>query len=169
MIKTITKTLLYLQVCTLIVLSPLAGPKPSPKSQPFHGSIEGNESYAPLQGDNLFTVGVGGGNASHLGRFTAIWHTVSQPFLPGNFGITTYELVAANGDSLFINAPGQGDASTYPVISIVETGTITGGTGRFEGASGTILTLRTITLSPDESTGVGSGAFSGTISLAKGK
>jgi hypothetical protein len=46
------------------------------------------------------------------------------------------------------------------VASIVEVGTITEGTGRFAGATGTFTVERLV----DLTTGISSGSFSGTIS-----
>jgi hypothetical protein len=49
----------------------------------------------------------------------------------------------------------------FPIATITETQTITGGTGRFAGASGTIIIER----SANVVTGVSSGSLSGTINL----
>ena len=161
----VIKALLYMQICAFIAVSSLGGPKGSPKGEPFHGSFQGDETYV-LEGDDLFTSGDGDGNASHLGRFSGSYETVSEPFLPGNFGVTSYELIAANGDSLFIEAHGQGDGSQFPVVTAVEVGTITGGTGRFEGAGGTILIDRVSEVVSD-TVGTSTFTFTGTIILSK--
>jgi hypothetical protein len=53
-----------------------------------------------------------------------------------------------------------GQAQVGPIVSIVEQATITGGTGRFAGASGTFTIERLF----DPAAGTTSGSFGGTIS-----
>ena len=68
---------------------------------------------------------------------------------------------AANGDT--VNATGEGQATptaTPGVLSIVEHMTITGGTGRFAGATGTFTRQRVV----DGATGSSMGSLAGTIS-----
>ena len=73
------------------------------------------------------------GTGSHLGKFTATTEGTIVPTGPGTFALSGNAiLVAANGDQLTatatvtVNGPVSGAA------------TITGGTGRFEDASGTL-------------------------------
>ena len=71
--------------------------------------------------------------------------------------------VAANGDCLFTTGSGEATPTDDPgILSIEGTETITGGTGRFEGATGSFTGVRLL----NESTGVSSGSFTGTITLA---
>jgi hypothetical protein len=80
------------------------------------------------------------GKASHLGHYT----------LTGDFavdvrvGMSTgaFTLTAANGDALFLSEAGHGVA-LGDFIHKVSVFTITGGTGRFEGATGNITTSLT--------------------------
>ena len=60
-----------------------------------------------------------------------------------------------------MNVVGHGDIVVFPIVTIAETHTIMGGTGRFVDASGTI----TIERSANILTGVSSGSLSGTINL----
>jgi hypothetical protein len=53
---------------------------------------------------------------------------------------------------------------TFPVLAVVETHTITGGTGRFAGTAGSIIVERSINLQ----TMISSASITGTISLASG-
>lgn len=78
---------------------------------------------------------------SHLGK-----STYTQDFRITATGLTTYALagtetiVAANGDMLFATSTGAGENPVFVVGQTFETPlvfTITGGTGRFAGASGT--------------------------------
>ena len=71
--------------------------------------------------------------------------------------------IAANGDSIFTEFLGQGEPTDAPnVPHIVEINTITGGTGRFAGATGSFTVERLV----DLTTGLTSGSFSGTIAYS---
>ena len=68
---------------------------------------------------------------------------------------------AANGDTLTAGFTGQGTPTTDPVVfSIVETATITGGTGRFAGATGSFIVTRSFSFATNLTTG----SIEGTIS-----
>ena len=101
----------------------------------------------------------GTGTATHLGRFTlSADFTVTRA--TGNAtGTATW--TAANGDQIRVSVVGHGDIVVFPTVTITETHTITGGTGRFADASGKI----TIERSADIVTGLSSGSLSGTINL----
>ena len=72
----------------------------------------------------------------------------------------TFHFIAANGDSIFTEIVGQAEPTGTPGVNhIVEINTITGGTGRFAGATGSFTLERLI----DLTTGVTSGSFKGTI------
>jgi hypothetical protein len=66
---------------------------------------------------------------------------------------------AANGDAVTSTVVGQATPTDATTFSIVEIYTITGGTGRFAGATGTFTLQSTV----DETTGISSGTFSGVI------
>jgi hypothetical protein len=66
---------------------------------------------------------------------------------------------AANGDTLTATVAGQATRTGPTTLSIVEIYTITGGTGRFADATGN-FTLRS---NVEQTTGVSSGTFRGTI------
>jgi hypothetical protein len=108
-----------------------------------------NATDRPLTGKSTATVTVdvatvtvtidGTGQLSHLGKFT--FHA-DQTFLAFTGGSAIFAgaetLVAANGDELFATATTtvtDTSATTSEATSVL---TITGGTGRFAGASGTI-------------------------------
>jgi hypothetical protein len=85
------------------------------------------------------------GTGSHLGRLTATYpHCVN--FAAGTFsGTATFE--AANGEQLFVLLGGSADDLTCTTIcQVTFTGTITGGTGRFEGAGGMLSGTGTVDL-----------------------
>jgi hypothetical protein len=79
--------------------------------------------------------------------------------IPTRHGIGAATFTAANGDTLTASVDGQATPAGPGVLSIVEVYTITGGTGRFAGATGT-FTLESIL---NQATGVSSGTFSGAI------
>jgi hypothetical protein len=77
-------------------------------------------------------------------------------------GIGSVEFIAANGDRLFADLLGQSTPTATPnLISIVETVTITGGTGRFAGATGSLISMRL----KDQVTGNTSGLLDGTLDI----
>jgi hypothetical protein len=109
---------------------------------------------------NVLVSGSGSANATQLGLYTVSYQL--QINVPPGFGSGFSQFVAANGDTLFAAVLGQSTPTGTPnVITIVEQHTITGGTGRFEGAGGVIIVERVL----NRATGVSSGTISGTIEL----
>jgi hypothetical protein len=98
------------------------------------------------------------GNATHLGQFTlAIPHRVNRA---NGTATGFYQFTAANGDTLSASFAGQSMPTPTPgVIYIVETATITGGTGRFAGSTGSFTCERLF----DAVNFVTSGSFDGKI------
>jgi hypothetical protein len=120
---------------------------------PFRGTLDATETE-----DGTLHHLVGSGNATHLGRFTLEANfTVDSATATGS-GTATW--TAANGDQLFTTETGHA-VVTFPTAAISETHTITGGTGRFADASGSISIERSINLP----TLVSSGSITGTINL----
>jgi hypothetical protein len=157
--KTITKTIMYLQMTALLLTAALAGSAAAEKEVPFRGSIQGFE-IAEVQFPSLFVDGSGSGNATHLGRFTLTYELEVDFLTHETFGSSVF--TAANGDSLSTDITGFGTPTENPdVHSIVEVHTITGGTGRFAGARGNFIRTYLLNLV----TGVTSGSFDGTIVL----
>ena len=103
---------------------------------PFQASYSGTAAFTSAT-TALFT---GTGTARHLGRSTNVNHiTVSGPAsCPGGFANINIEtLTAANGDKLVLT--GDHDVGCLIAPKVVHgTGdwTVTGGTGRFAGATG---------------------------------
>ncbi len=125
-------------------------------SVPFKGNFEGTQRSTPLQPPLAFVDGSATGNATHLGRFTVEFpHTVNFAIRTGE---GTFTFTAANGDTLTADFTGQ--AQPGPIVSIVEHATITGGTGRFAGATGSFTVQRQFA----PATGTTKGSFEGTIS-----
>ena len=80
-------------------------------------------------------------------------------------GAGTAELTAANGDKLTTNLAGVATPQDTPgVFFIVETFTVTGGTGRFAGATGEFVVERW-SFPTGPASGTTSGSFEGTLWL----
>ena len=157
--KTIMKTVLYLQMTAVLLTVALAGPAAAGKRVPFHGSIQGVE-IGVFQFPKGFVDGSGSGRATHLGRFTVTYELEVDLLTHETFGSSLF--TAANGDSLATDITGLGTPTENPdVVSVVEVHTITGGTGRFAGATGNFIRTYLLNLV----TGVTSGSFDGTIVL----
>ena len=159
--KTIIKTVLYLQMTALFLTAALAGPAAAENQVPFHGTIQTVETVESVEFPIVFNSSIGSGNATHLGRFTwalDVQINISDPALTTATG--TGVLTAANGDSLFTQFTATAiDTETPNVIFITEVHTITGGTGRFAGATG-IFTREALS---NLALGFSSGSFDGTI------
>ena len=131
---------------------------PAGQQVPFNGSWVSHETY-DVQFPVMFVHGTATGYATRIGRYTATYEEQVDLLTGSSVGAIT--VVAANGDVIFATQTGQGDPTPDPdIFSIVEVSTITGGTGRFAGATGTFTIERLVSLS----TGDSSGSFSGTIS-----
>ena len=127
---------------------------------PLKGSIEALETYQ-INGPTMFVTASGSGEATHLGRYTVTYEV--EVDLPTGTGTgLSAQYVAANGDSLFAEGSGQATPTDDPsVFMVVENYTITGGTGRFAGATGSFTEERRVNIQ----TGVTSGTISGSIIL----
>ncbi|MBA2415018.1 MAG: hypothetical protein H0V64_03840 [Geodermatophilaceae bacterium] len=106
---------------------------------PFKAAFSATETVAgPLH--NL----TGEGKATHLGRFTiTASFDVTPPPVSSATGTATW--TGANGDQLLTSTAGTA-VIAFPTASITETHTITGGTGRFADASGTLIVERLLNL-----------------------
>jgi hypothetical protein len=130
---------------------------------PFKGDLEGDVTVTPLPPPAPpFMVAAdveATGNATQLGQFTLdIPHVVNRA---NRTAVGTYEFTAANGDMLFADFTGTARPTDTPgVLYIEETATITGGTGRFAGATGSFTCERLF----DTIAGTTTGSFDGTIS-----
>ena len=123
---------------------------------PFHGVLNATESDELLF-PTLHVHLVGGGTASHVGRYTmTLETTVTLPQATSEGGVL--HLTAANGDVVSASVTGHATV-TGDIADIVEIATITGGTGRFAGATGSFTITRVLA----QSTGVSSGSFDGAI------
>lgn len=131
---------------------------------PFKGQISGPTS-AKIDFPAIVITATGTGVANHLGRFTSIGvnsGTLGQPTSSG-----TWDFVAANGDMLTSTVESTAEPLGPASVFVTTAGTITGGTGRFAGATGAYT--MTFTDVHDEATATGTfdGAFDGFINFAQ--
>lgn len=128
------------------------------KEVPFKGAYDGRETDV-VQGGSLLVDGSGSGTASHVGRFTFTWK-VTVDLATGLSSGGVFRLVAANGDVINGSFVGRGVPTDTPnVAHVVELVSITGGTGRFQEATGGFTLDRLV----DITTGLTSGSLKGTI------
>jgi hypothetical protein len=116
-------------------------------------------SSTPLDPPFVLNRAIVTGNATQLGSYqltiTLVVNTVNLTSLG------SYEFVASNGDTLTADVAGTAETTSTPgVNSIVEIAIVTGGTGRFKGATGEIVCKRLA----DRFTGITVGTFEGAIS-----
>jgi hypothetical protein len=136
----------------------LAAPVAARAEVPFNGSLTGTAAITPLDPPFVSVRIDGAGIATQLGRFTVeIPHVVNQAT---RVAVGSYEFTAANGDTVTAEFTGQATLVSPGVLAVAETATITGGTGRFAGATGSFVTERVFYVA----TGFTTGSFHGTIS-----
>lgn len=118
---------LFILLALAITTLSFASPAPA-QSTPY--SATGFGQFAANQSD--FT---GGGQATHLGRYTEIGNVTFTPTAtPGIFAVKGWShYAAANGDQLFAAITGT---VNFGNGAITATATYVGGTGRFANASG---------------------------------
>jgi hypothetical protein len=143
-----------------LAIAGIAGAVSAGDQVPFRGDLEGVATLAPANPPPFLSVLVDAtGSATLLGQFTLTIPHLVNPVTRTAAG--TYDFVASNGDTLSADFTGVSAPTATPgVISIVENATITGGTGRFAGATGAFTAERSFNLS----SGATTGSFEGTIS-----
>ena len=123
---------------------------------PFKGTVSAVETGTTVF-PTRFSDRVGTGNATYLGRYTEhIVETINIPTMSST-GAATF--TAANGDTLLATEVGQATRTSPTTLSIVEVYTVTGGTGRFDDATGSF----TLESNVDQTTGASTGTLSGAI------
>ena len=155
--KMFVSTIAAMLLLIILASTTFAAPTAAEKEFLLKGSFEATETQMVV-----FPIGyvdaTGVGNATHLGLFT--YRLQAELFIPTLTASASATLIAANGDMIFGEGSGQGTPTGTPgIVSIVETYTITGGTGRFAGASGNFMVERLI----DRATSVSLGTISGNI------
>lgn len=150
-------------VITMALAFGLAGLAPQPAlaaaQVPFKGSDRGVFTVPGPCDGGLQVLISGVGNATHLGRYVYASTECFDPATGAFAGTPT--LTAANGDTIVGSYSGQVFPTDDPnVITYEEELVITGGTGRFAGASGQVHGSGVANLA----TGEYSQTLSGTVS-----
>jgi len=122
---------------------------------PFTGNLQATEAV-----DGSVHHLAGTGNGTQLGRFTYAAEITVDDETGDGAGSVVW--TAANGDQVLAATHGAIVLFDFPNITLKETQVITGGTGRFSGASGSIVVDRSL----DLLTARTAGSYSGRISLA---
>ncbi|MEP7135673.1 MAG: hypothetical protein ABI904_12140 [Chloroflexota bacterium] len=155
--KIFVSTLTALLLLIVLASTVFAAPTASGQRLLLKGSVQDLETQQVVF-PTVFVNGTGSGNATQLGLFTISYQ--AQLNIPTLSATTSATLVAADGSMLSGTGTGQGTVIAPPfIVSIVETYTITGGTGRFVGASGSFTVERVL----NRATGVSTGTINGTI------
>jgi hypothetical protein len=138
----VRKLLVLTSVVALFAVAPGAAvAKQGGTDRPVNGSTSGTSTVDIATG---LGTSQGTGTYSHLGKTTFTLDFIALPTGPTTVAVTgTGTLVAANGDQVFVTLTGTATVqSLVPAIGeIIDTtlvSTITGGTGRFSDASGTV-------------------------------
>ena len=133
----------------------------------IQGSFEAKEDHTPLVAPippnppALILVQLEGtGYATHLGQY--LLTVVERLTMPAKTGQGTFEIDAGCGNTLSGTVVGQGTQIDPTHVSIIETDLITGGTGRFKGATGTLTVHRVVDQSQLFTS---SGVVEGTLTL----
>ncbi len=133
------------------------------KTLNVQGSLDGH-GIGVVQNGTLQASGAGEGNASHIGRFTYVLNATVNL----NFSSTGVFLLAFNnGDVIHGSFTGFGSLTGPNAGHIVENLTINGGTGRFEGATGSFTLDRVTDNSALPAFDSHAGTLTGTISTPK--
>lgn len=125
---------------------------------PFRGSLEAIDTDT-LAFPILTVRLAGGGTATQIGIYTAVFD-FSVNLTQDIPAAGTFTLTGSNGDTIVGSLSGRAQIANG-IATVVETMTVTGGTGRFAGATGSFTVQRTAI----QATGATSGSFDGTITL----
>ena len=129
---------------------------------PFKGAFDERDTGV-VQFPNLLLTGGGAGTASHLGRFTYTYKVTVD--LTNALSSGVIQLVAANGDVINGVSVGRGEPTDTPNLThVIQLVTITGGTGRFQGATGSFTSDALLVNDTKTGIGLSSGTLKGTIS-----
>jgi hypothetical protein len=135
--KTITRSNIYVPMAAMILTAAFAVTAAAQKQVPFKGVIQGQDKDIGGPDTAFLVTTTGTGIGTHVGQFSfTLENTVN--FVTGT-DTGSARLIAANGDSIYATFAGSGEPTATPnVVSITEIYTITGGTGRFAGAHGSL-------------------------------
>ena len=176
--RTMTRIKIYLPIAATILTAALANPASAQTSCAgyapgcFKGAFQGQDSHdAPLPpgATTVLIRTIATGTGTHLNQFLMVREVTGNLV---NFTQTgSAQWVAATGDSINTTVNGEAKLSSIPgFLEVTETHTITGGTGRFTGAQGSLKVELLHKLVPSGvaggfQTNAISGSFQGTITF----
>jgi hypothetical protein len=147
----------------LLVLPALALPMQAAAKDrlPLKGSETGTfQLLGPCETSGMILEVTGAGHTTRLGNYSGNYRECLDP-ATGAVTAGTFTLTAANGDKLFGTYSGQAHPTDNPnVVAYEDPGVITGGTGRFAGAGGTMTTSGLANLATGEYRGTITGSVS---------
>lgn len=153
-----TRTKIHLPLAA-VILTALAIPAAAQTQLIVKGAFHGSEFVTPPGNFSTTATGIG----SSIGSFT---YKRESTLTPANgTSVASAQWTAGVGDTFFTTIVGAGIRETL-VVEITEVHTITGGTGRFRGATGSIAVRQTHIRepNPDRSNNV-FGTLYGTINV----
>lgn len=121
-------------VALMMLMAAPAGAGPNGTNRPFWGQATGEVTFAFDFGEcatGPVVTTTAFGTATHMGRVTAVWTQCAIGSTGGWTGQTA-TIEAANGDELWLYGGDNPSGATSFSVTIV------GGTGRFDGAMGTL-------------------------------
>ena len=102
---------------------------------PFRATWGADITISPLAPPLVAVSGLGAGQALHLGAMTA--QSIAEIVnLDTGAGVAAYRFIAANGDEVFVDFAFTAIPTSPIVFSIQGVWQVVGGTGRFDGATG---------------------------------
>src|SRR2546426_299891 len=125
------------------------------------GSFDGH-GIGTVQGATLQATASGSGNASQIGRFIYGLNATVDLVTGNSTGV--FLLAFSNGDVIYGSSTGHGGPTGPGVGHVDEHLTIIGGTGRFQGATGSLTASRDLDESTLPAFESHSGTLTGTIS-----
>ena len=119
-------------VLTALALLPLAPPAMAGNQVPYKGKEMGVITLVAVQLPFIHRRSVAEGEATQVGHYTITTDIVVDARVGTATSVVTF--TAANGDMLFLDSDGHVDPTD--LTKTVANYTVTGGTGHFEGATG---------------------------------
>ena len=153
---------------TIVTVAGLTGPALGGQPLPFKGRMEGRHvSRIPLAPPLFFDRFELTGQATQLGQFELVIETTVDFGTRPPTGEGSFMFIAANGDTLISDVTGSSELVVPGLVLITEHAIINPArsTGRFAGATGT-FTAERLADAATGVTGVTTGSFEGTVSLA---
>ena len=151
MLRTRTRCFLLAAGASVVPATPVMADQPTEAGLvPFSATYSGTYQAQVVPPHVIITDTGGKGQATHLGTFELtnriLVNLARGPVegcpVPGTTEVFTATLTGADGDDIVLEGTGHGCQTSPTTVSVVDTVEVTGGTGRFEGATGSI-TVRT--------------------------